>query len=448
MRRARSKAVDGRIGAYALSLGGDGRGMRIVFLTQYYPPEVGAPQTRISELVKGFVDRGHQVVVMTGMPNYPTGRIHPGYGGLLMRQQERNITTIRTWLYPTQQADFMRRMANYLSFTLSSGFFGTVIMPKADYLFVESPPLFLGLSGLWLARIHRARMIFNVSDLWPESVVHVGTITRESMLYKAAERLEARLYKKAWLVTGQSKTIVGNITARFPTVRTFHLSNGADTRRFHPDRADPEIRRMLAPKGEFVVLYAGLHGLAQGLHQVLEAAEQMSEEPGCRFVFVGDGPEKRSLVEQARRLGLANVRFLDPVTAKDMPGLVASADATIIPLRSDIPGAVPSKLYEAMASARPVIYVAEGEGAEIVRGCNAGIVVGPGDVQAIAGAVRALVQDPAMCAHLGSNGRRAVEAEYDRTRIADRFVDFLEQGSQSSWKGSMEGRPNSGSRPD
>jgi colanic acid biosynthesis glycosyl transferase WcaI len=406
--------------------------MRVVFLTQYYPPEVGAPQTRISELVQRFVERQHEVIVLTGMPNYPTGKIHPGYGGALMRRQENGIRVVRTWLYPTQKADMKRRMANYLSFTLSSSFFGTALMPRADYLVVESPPLFLGLAGWWLARLHRARMIFNVSDLWPESAVHVGAVDRESRAYRAAERLEALLYRKAWLVSGQSETIVRDIAGRFPSVRTYHLSNGADTTRFHPDRADPEVRRELAPNGEFAVLYAGLHGLAQGLDQVLQAAKLLSAKCSCRFTFLGDGPEKASLVEEADRLGLTNVSFAAPVSSKDMPAMVASADASIIPLKTDIPGAVPSKLYESMASARAIIYVAEGEGADIVRRTNAGLVVHPGDVHAIAEAVERLASDPALRKELGASGRRAAEERFDRSSIANRFIDYLEnQGATS-----------------
>jgi colanic acid biosynthesis glycosyl transferase WcaI len=403
--------------------------MRIIFLTQYFPPEVGAPQVRLSELAHQFVRRGHEVTVLTGMPNYPTGKIYPGFAGALRRENEDGIRIIRTWLYPTQKADLRRRLANYFSFMLSSAFFGTFLLPRAQYLLVESPPLFLGVAGWWLSRLRRARMVFNVSDLWPESAVHVGAISRDSRAFRLAASLEGFLYRRAWLVSGQSKTIVGDVAARFSDVRTYHLSNGCDTQRFRPDRASSEVRNQLAPNDEFTVLYAGLHGLAQGLEQVIEAAKILSGERSCRFVLVGDGPTKASLQEEAGRLGLTNVAFLDPVPSGQMPGLVASADVAIITLKTYIPGAVPSKLYEAMASARPVIYVAEGEGAEVVRESDAGLVVQTGDAQGIADAVRALMDAPEERARLGLNGRRAAEGRFDRATIANRFIDLLENGT-------------------
>lgn len=400
--------------------------MNITFLTQYYPPEVGAPQARLSELAGHLARRGHKVTVLTGMPNYPTGKIHPGFGGVLRKADENGIRVIRTWLYPTQDASLRRRLASYFSFVLSSGFFGMFLLPKTDYLLVESPPLFLGMSGWWLARSRRARLIMNVSDLWPESAVRVGAISRESWSYRIAVRLESSLYGRAWLVSGQSKTIVEDINARFPSVHTYHLSNGCDTQLFHPNQARMETRRSLAPGDEFTVLYAGLHGLAQGLEQILGAAKILSGEPRCRFVFIGDGPTKASLREQAESLRLSNVDFLNPVPSAQMPSILASVDVAIISLKTYIPGAVPSKLYEAMASARPVIYVAEGEGADIVKQSGSGLVVQPGNVQGIADAVVALMRTPELRTRLGSNGRQAAKDRFDRTAIADAFAVLVE----------------------
>ncbi|MFN2444315.1 MAG: glycosyltransferase family 4 protein, partial [Vicinamibacterales bacterium] len=177
---------------------------------------------------------------------------------------------------------------------------------------------------------------------------------------------------------------------------------------------------------DVVVLYAGLHGLAQGLEQVVRAAGVLQEDTDFQFVLMGDGPEKGDLVQQAREQKVRNVRFLDPRPADEIPAYLAAADVVLISLKTDIPGAVPSKLYEAMASGRPVVLVARGEAADIVNEHQAGMAVDPGDVAGIARALRALRADAALRQRLGENGRRAAERHFNRTTIATRFIDYLE----------------------
>ena len=400
--------------------------MKLAILTQYYPPEVGAPQARLSELASHFVRRGHDVVVLTAMPNYPTGRIHDGYGGLFLRECPAGVEVLRTFIYPTQKADFIHRLANYFSFVLSASICGSFALKKSDYLLVESPPLFLGLAGFWLSRLKRAKLIFNVSDLWPESAASMGLVERNSAAFRITARLEAFCYRHAWLITGQSKTIVADIARRYPQLRTFHLSNGVDSERFAPDRFNQGARAELSSNGEFVAVYAGLHGLAQGLDHVLDVARILKTQGGFRFVFVGDGPQKRMLQERANDQGLLNVRFFDPRPAGEMPALVAAADAILVTLKGQIPGAVPSKLYEAMAAGRPVVLAAEGEAAEIVKQHEAGIVVKPGDITALADALQRLRSDPDLCLQMGMNGREAVRLHFDRSWIAANFINHLE----------------------
>jgi len=400
--------------------------VQLTLLTQYYPPEVGAPQARLSELASHFVSAGHSVTVLTGMPNYPIGKLYPGYRGLLRQEQQQGVKIIHTFIYPTQKADFIPRIANYVSFTLSSALLGSVLLSRSDYLLVESPPLFSGLPGAWLSKLKHARLIFNVSDLWPESAVRLGVMRPGSLTCRIAAWLESFCYRHAWLVTGQSKSILASINQRFPDCSTFHLSNGVDTSLFRPDRCTEETRASLNGNGKSLVLYAGLHGLAQGLDQVLEAAVAVREDTSVQFVFIGDGPEKSFLTNRARELNLNNVRFLDSRPAKDIPALVAAADMVLVPLKMFIPGAVPSKLYEAMASGRPVVLIAEGEAAELVRQHQAGIVVKPGDIRGLVDAIRTLHAQPSLRRVLGENGRRAAEQHFDRAKIATRFIQHLE----------------------
>ena len=400
--------------------------MRILILTQYYPPEIGAPQARLSELAAHFVNHGHSVSVLTAMPNYPLGKIYPGYGGLLRKEHQGRLEIFHTFIYPTQKTTFVARIANYLSFACSSAVLGSFLLSRSDFLLVESPPLFTGLSGTWLSKLKRARLIFNVSDLWPESAVRLGILRSESLTCRLSAWLERFCYRHAWLITGQSKSILADIRERFPDRATFHLSNGVDTKRFHFDRRTQKARECLNGNDKVVVLYAGLHGLAQGLDQVLEAAAALRQESGLQFVLIGDGPEKRALIDRARRLDLKNFLFLDPRPAKEIPALVAAADIVLVPLKMYIPGAVPSKLYEAMASGRPVVLIAEGEAADIVREHQAGIVIEPGHIPSLVNAIRTLQTQPSLRRTLGENGRRGAEEHFDRAKIAAHFMEHLE----------------------
>lgn len=300
------------------------------------------------------------------------------------------------------------------------------MLDRPDFLMVESPPLFLGLAGAWLSRVKRTRMIFNVSDLWPESAVQLGLVREGSTVHRLSNWLECRCYRAAWLVTGQSREIIADIDARFPGKPTYHLSNGVDCAAFGPDRTTAEARATLGASGRCVVLYAGLHGIAQGLNQLLDAAQEMQAEEGPDFVLVGDGPMKTALVSEARLRGLDRVRFLDARPASELPPLLAAADILVVPLGVGIRGAVPSKLYEAMALARPIVLVATGEPASIVETHCAGLVVPPHDTDALAGALRRLRDDPELRAELGENGRWAAERFFNRTEIARQFISHLE----------------------
>lgn len=402
--------------------------MRFGILTQYYPPEIGAPQARLAELAKRFVERGHQVYVITAMPSYPQGRIHAGYGGWYRKERLEGSTVFRTWIYPTKSVATARRMANYGSFLASSLVSGAARLPAAiDYLLTESPPLFLGITGYLLSRLRGARWIFNVSDLWPETAVRLGMV-REGWSLRAATRLEAFCYRKAWLVTGQSKEILDNIRQRFPGVPLYHLSNGVDTGRFRPEHRSEEIRGRLADGRPCVAIYAGLHGVAQGLEQILEAAALLRDVDTLRIVLVGDGPHKEKLVAQARALGLEDsVRFVEPYSRDAMPAVMSSADIAIVPLKTWIPGAVPSKLYEAMGAGLPVVLVADGEAVGIVERSQAGIVVSPGDIAGLSAALRHLAVHPGERQQFGQRGRAAAEVSFNRRVIADAFIDHLEK---------------------
>lgn len=400
--------------------------MRIVIHTQYFPPEIGAAPNRLSALVHGLADAGHEVTVLTAMPNYPTGRYYPGYGGLVRRENRDGKAVVRTFIYPTQNAGMIKRLLCYFSFVFSSLALGALFLDEPDYILTESPPLFLGISGFLLSRWKRARWIFNVSDLWPESAVRLG-ILKTGWALRLSESLEAFCYRRAWLVSGQSSEIIENIQKRFPRIRTFYLPNGVDTNRFRPDCRTAVARALLGSSSGCVVLYAGLHGLAQGLEQIIEVADRVKNDTSITFVLVGDGPVKRALIKEAEARGLNNVKFLDPVSQDRVPALVAAADIVLVPLKTHIPGAVPSKLYEAMSSGRALVAIASGEAADIVSRHKVGVVVAPGDIQGLATSLLDLAHNLSHREQLGAEARRVATTLFDRSVSITRFIRYLEE---------------------
>lgn len=394
----------------------DQKRIRILLHTQYYPPEIGAPQSRLSDLAFELNRLGFQVTVLTAMPNYPTGKIIAGYGGWYRKETIDGVNVIRTAIYPTQSAGFIKRLLNYFSFVISSFFVG-VFLPRFDFIITESPPLFLGISGYLLSRIKKSKWIFNVADLWPESVVELGLIDPNGSAFKISSWLESFFYRNATLVTGQSKTILENIQRRFPEVPTYLLSNGVRTEKYQPT--------CIRTNETVTVMYAGLHGLAQGLDQIVEAAAKLKDQPSIEFVLIGDGPEKQALIEKVRELNLKNIEFRNPIPKSLIPVILSEADIILVPLKTQLTGAVPSKLYEAMASGKAVILVAEIEAAEIVRNADCGIVVSPGDVATLADSIHYLAAHPDIRERLGANGRKIAIEKYDRTKIVEQFADFV-----------------------
>ncbi len=388
-----------------------------MFHTQYYPPEIGAPQSRLSELAQELAMIGFEVSVLTAMPNYPTGKTFPGYKGLFRKENLEGITVYRSYIYPTQSSGLFKRLLNYFSFVCSSFWVG-ILLSKPDFLITESPPLFLGISGYVLSRIKGAKWIFNVADLWPTSVVELGVIKKNGFLYQVSQKMESFFYHKAIIVTGQSKTILQSITDRYPDIPTYHFSNGVN-----PEKYTSQAK---TKDGKIRVMYAGLHGLAQGLDQIVAAAEILKNHTNLEFVLIGDGPEKQNLIKQTKSAGISNITFLDPIPKSEIPEALASADILIVPLKLQLTGAVPSKLYEAMAASKPVVLIAESEAAEIVCNADCGVVVKPGDIEKLASEIQHFAAHPEERIRLGKNGRNAVIEKYDRIKITKEFSEFLQ----------------------
>lgn len=395
--------------------------MRILFLTPYYPPEVGAPQTRQHELAVRLVALGHHVEVLTCWPNYPSGVVIDGYRDKLFKWEDcEGVRIYRTWMYATPNRGFLRRVLAQLSFAAAAVWSGSRMGP-ADVVVVESPPLFDGLAGAWLAWRRKARMVFNVADLWPESVVALGAV-RNRFLITWAEQLESWCYRRAWRILAVTRGIERTLVGRgWDKVR--FLPNGVDAERFLAADGRAIRRTMRWDEQTVVVLYAGTLGMSQALDKALQAARQLEDLPAFRLVLLGDGAEREALVAAAG----PNVAVLPPVSRDAVPAWLAAADVLFISLK-DIPlfhGAVPSKTYEAMAAGKPIVLAARGEAPALLQEAGSGIVVPPEDPDALAAAWRRLVQDPELRRNLGGRGRALIMERYDRSALARRFLAIV-----------------------
>lgn len=403
----------------------------VLILTQYYPPETGAPQNRLSSLAKHLQLLGMDVSILTAMPNYPAMQIQKGYEGKwYIKDSFEGITVHRSWIFVKKSNSISIRLLNYFSFVFSALICGLFKVKKHDIVICESPPLFLGITAMLLKWMRGSKLVFNVSDLWPESAEKLDLVSNKLFL-KLAYWLEARLYKTSALVSGQTQGIVSSVQTRFPSVKTFWLPNGIDADKFSTANVSYNWREKYGYRSnDFIVLYAGILGHAQALEVILKAAALLREDKQVKFVLVGDGPQKDFLHEMKASLQLDNVSFLPNQSREEMPNIVAAADVAIVPLRN-IPlfkGAIPSKIFENLAMGKPILLGVDGEAKELfINEGKCGLFFTPEDEKQLAENIHILSKDKQLYTELSRNGVKYVNEKFDRKLIAQRFYQQLLQ---------------------
>jgi glycosyltransferase involved in cell wall biosynthesis len=405
--------------------------MRVLIVTQYYPPEVGAPQNRLSHLASYLKKAGHSVTVLTALPNYPTGEISDGYRGhILVDDQHDGIRVLRTWLYTRRNPGFIGRLGQYLSFATLALLIGIWKLTRQDVVFVESPPLFSGLAGSLIARLKQARLVLNISDLWCDSAVEMGML-KNRQLITLVKGIEKKLYQQADAIIGQTQGIVTRIQSEVPHKPVILVTNGATVERFGEIGKDlrARTRTEFGLEDRFVVGYAGLHGLMQDLDVVMETARLLRGCEHILFAFYGDGPSKARLMELAKSTQMENVRFFPPQPHARMPELLACFDAVVIALKQlpILRGALPSKLFEAMAASVPIVLAGEGEARKLVEEARCGIAVQPEDPHQLAHAIMELYGNEAQRIILGQRGRTHIFQHYDRGQLHKKVETLLSQ---------------------
>jgi glycosyltransferase involved in cell wall biosynthesis len=403
--------------------------VRIAYFCQYFVPESAAPAARVSELAHSWTDAGHQVTVITGLPNHPTGVVPDDYRRVVFRRERLlNVDVWRNWLYATPNEGFVKKTLSHLSFMLSTLILSVPRLRGHDVMIVSSPSFFVVITVCLAHWFWRIPYIFEVRDLWPGVFVELGVL-RNRLLIRALERLEMFLYRRADRVVVVTEAFRDILVARgLSPASVSVVTNGVNVSLFQPsDDGRTSIRREHDLHASFIVLYIGAHGISQGLGSILEVAERLAGHSTVRFVFVGAGAQKASLVAQAEKLGLTNVRFLPSQPRERVPDWYGAADVVLVPLRN-IPmfeTFIPSKMFEILACARPVVASVRGESRRIFERSRGALVADPEDVGAIAAAILRLEQEPALRTELGQNGRRFVLAEYDRRVLAERYLGIL-----------------------
>lgn len=448
--RQAQRAGTSRVGALTptlpnLSVPRAERRLRIALLSQYFPPEVGATQSRMQAFAEYLAARGHQVTVICEFPNHPHGVIPESYRGRIFEDDRSNpYRVLRVWVRAAREKTQRTRMNFYLSYMALA----TSIAPllgRVDVVVATSPPLFTGAAGWALARLNRAPFVLDVRDLWPAAAVSLDQIPSTKAV-AAGERLERFLYRRAAVVTAVTQPFVEHIDHfRDGGAPSQFLPNGTLDMFFEIEPSNAARADLGVSQDSFVVMFAGTLGIAQALPSVLEAAELVGNR--IEIVFVGDGPVRDQLVRKAKAGGLRNVRFHPQVALVEVPPLLAAADALLVTLsgHETFRDFVPSKLIDFMASGRPVVLAAAGEAAALVEDSGGGIVVPPEDPQALAAALDRLAADPEEGARLARNAREAARPRLRSAQAARLEEILLEATGYQTAPRSSRSSPGSGS---
>jgi colanic acid biosynthesis glycosyl transferase WcaI len=400
--------------------------MRILLLTQYYSPE---PVKYISDIAEMWLAQGHEVTVLTGFPNYPTGKLAPGYRLKFWQKETINgVPVIRVPLYPDNGRSIIKRPANLLSFAVSAALLGPWLAPRVDAIYVIQPPLTIGLPARIISLLKRVPYFFEIQDMWPEAFVSAGVL-RDGLIYRMMKWYSCRLFRGARALRVISPGFRSHLVDRgIPAEKIRVISNWVDTSLYTPAEPDPALAERLGMAGKFNFMFAGALGFTRKLDNIVEGAALLNDVPQAQFVFVGDGndlPRLKALAEQRK---LTNVKFLGRFPAREMPGLYALAQVLLVNLQDDpiFRITIPHKIFAYMASRKPILAAIAGDGGDAIRESKAGVTCSPSNPAAFAEAARRMAaMTPEELAAMGENGYRTARNGYSRKSLAPRITEML-----------------------
>ena len=402
--------------------------MHILFLTDNFPPESNAPASRTFEHASRWVQAGHDVTVITTAPNFPEGKVFPGYRNRLYQTETMDgIRVVRVKSYIAVNAGFLKRILDYLSF-MAGGFLAGLFQRKPDVIVATSPQFFCAVSGWALSAVRRKPFVFELRDIWPASITAVGAMKKGTAI-RLLERLEMFLYQRADSIICVTHSFKAELITRGVDPRKLHvILNGVDLTRYQPPETKPrELSSLYNLNEKFVVGYIGTLGMAHALQRVLEAAERLTDREDIVFLFVGGGAAKADLLASAKAKGLKNVQFLGRQPKELMPRFWALCSVSLVPLKNTnlFRTVIPSKIFESMGMGVPlIISVPEGEATQIVRNTKSGVVVAPESPEQLAEQIRQLADNSALVQQLSRNCQQAAP-HYSRASLSEEMLSAL-----------------------
>lgn len=401
--------------------------MRILFLSHYFPPEVNAPASRTFEHCRVWAEKGHDVAVVTCVPNHPAGRIYPGYrNGIVQSESVAGIRVYRLLTYLAANEGFTRRTLNYFLYMLMC-ILAAPFLPRRDIVVSTSPQFFCGLAGYFVSRIKRVPWVLEIRDLWPESIVAVGAMGKSPTI-RVLEWVAVFAYRKADKIVCVTDAFKDHIVERgIDAEKVVVIKNGVDLNFFSPQRGHSDDAKLPGLKNKFVVSYVGTHGMAHGLDTILEAAELLRDQSDVIFLLVGDGAERQRLLNKREMMRLPNVVMIEQQPKDRMPDIWSATAVSLVLLRNQplFRTVIPSKIFESLGMAKPVILGVRGESQRLIEESGAGICITPESAPQLAAAVRRLRHDGAARRAMGAAGRAYVERHFDRRVLAQRFEELL-----------------------
>jgi len=401
--------------------------MHILFISDNFPPEANAPASRTFEHVKIWVELGHTVTVITGVPNFPKGEVFEGYKNRLYQVEFMSgIRVVRVLTFIVANRGLFRRTLDYASFMLTASIAG-MFQPRPDIVVATSPQFFTAIAGWLVSTLRRRPSVLEIRDMWPDSIVAVQAID-ENRLIKTLRILENFLYRKATSVVTVTESFKEQIEQKGIESNKLHVvHNGVDSHLFYKRNENCEIKARLNCDGKFLVGYIGTHGMAHALDKVLEAVGILSEYKDVHFLFVGAGAVKSNLEEQARLQKLDNVTLIDQVPRTEVPDYMSACSICLVPLRNTpvFESVIPSKIFECMALGVPLILsLPEGEASQLVQKHNIGLTVQPEDPDEMASAILKLYENPDLMQSFSVNSRRASKL-FSRKAMAVKMLDVF-----------------------
>ncbi|MCK4442364.1 MAG: glycosyltransferase family 4 protein [Sulfurovaceae bacterium] len=399
--------------------------MKILFITDNFPPEVNAPATRTYEHCQEWVKRGIDVTVITCVPNFPHGKVYSNYKNKLYQKDNIDgIEVIRVWSYMSSNIGFVKRVLDYVSFAFSSFLAG--LFQETDIIIATSPQFFTTWSAYALSKIKQKPWIFELRDIWPESIQSVGAIKHKKIL-KFLEKIELGLYKDSNRVIAVTDAFKDNLISRgIKSNKISIVTNGSNLELFSIKDKNQELIKKLNLEDKFIIGYIGTHGMAHSLDFIITSIANMDDN-SIHFLFIGNGAMKDIIVKLATELNIKNITFLDPISKDEVPQYLSIIDISLVPLKKSdtFKSVIPSKIFEASAMRKPILLGVEGQAQKIIEKYGAGICFEPENKQDFIDKVYELKNNKELYSSC-QDGCSQLAFDFDRKRLANNMLDILQ----------------------